>query len=212
MMRCAMLLVAAGIASLAAAPGRAAPLPEFRLTLGCAVDATAFAADIDALTAFLAFAEAHDGQPVLLDVEIEAIAGAGGCPRETGDSGYRDPRRLPDAEAERFYAGGIIEYRRCPDRRRSYFCGADRERLIVEGYGGGGLGFPHGIALPEEAALPRGLPYRIYGYGDRLRFRGPFILRHYSATGLIFATVDVPDPALGHVWTRAAENGPGEAD
>lgn len=210
MLRCAIGLAVLGLAC-AGAPGWAQPLPEASLRLTCSADDGAVVADVDALQEFLAFAEAHDGQAVMVDVEIEAIAGAGGCPREAGEPGHHDPSRLPEAESARLYARGILEYRPCPDRRRAHFCGASRERLIVEGVGGGSA-VSFGIALPEESALPRGLPYLLYGYGDRLRYRGPFILRHYSATGLIFATLDVPDPALDYVWSRAAENGSGESD
>jgi len=196
-MRCAVLAVLFTFSlSLHTLPAFAVePLPAVSFRLSCFNDdRTDTEGETDAILALLAFAAAHNGEPVYLDASIEADAGSGFCSR---DLAIRNPH------------GGREDSK--PNRISFNGCMAGEETPCIEtdmvqiNADGPPLAYRHSVVLPPEALLPKNLPYRMGNYGDWLNYRGPFIAHHYEGTGYAYATFHVPDAALAYVWERAAE-------
>lgn len=170
------------------------PLPKAAFRLSCLKDErTNIKAETYSILALLAFAQAHDGEPVYLDAVIEADAGTGFCSRDLaalspGDADNGKPSR--------------ISFNGCDEERNASCLPEGVVRVDADGPP---LAYRHSILLPAEASLPKNLPYRMGGYGDWLNYQGPFIARYYEGTGYAYATFHVPDAALGHIWERAAE-------
>jgi len=173
------------------------PLPAASFRLSCYNgDRTDAEGETDAILALLAFAAAHNGEPVYLDAAIEADAGSGFCSRD---------QAIPDPDGDRDREDGR------PNRISFNGCMAGDEPPCIEvnmvqiDADGPPLAYRHSVVLPLEALLPKNLPYRMGNYGDWLNYRGPFIAHHYEGTGYAYATFHVPDAALAYVWERAAE-------
>lgn len=170
----------------------AEPLPAASFRLSCFNDERADTeGETDAILALLAFAAAHNGEPVYLDAAIEADAGAGFCSRDLAVSGPEDGGE--DRKPNRISFNGCMveEERRCIEK--------DMVQIDADGPP---LAYRHSVILPPEALLPKNLPYRTGNYGDWLNYQGPFIARHFEGTGYAYATFHVPDAALAYVWAR----------
>jgi hypothetical protein len=172
------------ISVLASTLAIAAPLPAGDLELACSGEPTQ--EEMSSLAEFIDFAEQHDGEPVFVSVSIEADSGAGGCARNVS----------------RETSG--VTYRVCNNVPHLWLC-TQRDKVFVQA-SGPGTPFPHGIVLPGERTLPTSLPYSYYSYGQWLNYSGPFIIRYFSGTGFRYASLDIPDPGLDVVWTRAHDN------
>lgn len=180
------------------------PLPSASFHLSC-VHSTdeALDAEFDAIGALLEFARMHNGEAVYLDATIEADAGAGFCSRDLATP--MQNRIEPGEGPSRISFNGC---RTESDRR----C-IERDMVQIDA-DGPPLVYRHSIVLPDEASLPKSLPYRMGRYGDWLNYQGPFIVRFHEGTGYAYASFHVPDAALTYIWRRAAAHStqPGEEE
>lgn len=199
-----VLALAAGL-TLAPLPANSVePLPSASFHLSCVHSADeALDAEFDAIGALLEFARAHDGEAVYLDAAIEADAGAGLCSRDLATP--MQNRIGPGEGPSRISFNGcrIESDRRCIEK--------DMVQIDADGPP---LVYRHSIVLPDEASLPKSLPYRMGRYGDWLNYQGPFIARFHEGTGYAYASFHVPDAALTYIWRRAAAHPkrPGEEE
>ena len=170
-------------------------LPRTSFRLSCVnADQERVSIEMAAIQELMEFAAAHDGEPVYLDVVIEADNGAGTCARDLATP-YKGNRNAGEPRQISFNGCKVEKGRRCLEK--------DMAQIDADGPP---LAYRHSIVLPRETALPKNLPYRMSGYGDWLNYQGPFIVRHYEGTGYAYATFHVPDAALGLVWARAVCN------
>lgn len=188
------LALATALSQIASPAAASEPLPSTSFHLSC-VHSTGETLDgeFDAIGALLEFARAHDGEAVYLDAAIEADAGAGFCSRDLATP--MKNRVTPGEGPSRISFNGcrIESDRRCIEK--------DMVQIDADGPP---LVYRHSIVLPDEASLPKSLPYRMGRYGDWLNYQGPFIVRFHEGTGHAYASFHVPDAALTYIWRRAA--------
>lgn len=189
-----VLALATALFQTASPAAASEPLPSASFYLSCVHSAgEALDAEFDAIGAVLEFARKHDGEAVYLDVAIEADAGAGFCSR---DLATPMQNRIKPGEGP-----SRISFNGC--RTESGQRCIEKEMMQIDA-DGPPLVYRHSIVLPDEASLPKSLPYRMGRYGDWLNYQGPFIVRFHEGTGYAYASFHVPDAALAYVWRRAA--------
>lgn len=188
------LALAAALPMWSVPASAAEPLPSAAFAISCVPGEGATLETVfEAIQALLEFARTHDGEAVYLDAAIEADAGAGFCSRDLATP-----------------LGNRIEPGDGPSRISFNGCRTESDRRCIEkdmvqiDAEGPPLAYRHSIVLPDEASLPKNLPYRMGRYGDWLNYQGPFIARFHEGTGYAYASFHVPDAALSHIWQRAA--------